>query len=76
MSVSVMRMNYYELYYFNNRKDTGSIYITSEQPLEDFMDDDDFLNHLISVGKIRTADNISGINEITKQEYEEMTQKY
>lgn len=72
-------MHYYELYYFRGRKDTGSIYIKTEINLHSikFIDEDDFLNCLAFNGIIEeeAINEIVSINEITEEEYNDMTGK-
>lgn len=70
-------MEYYELYYFYNRKDTGSIYVKTNLVKSEYFDDDDFLNALVENGDLseEKAMQITSINEITSDEYKDMTGK-
>lgn len=67
-------MKYYELMYFRGRKDSGSIYVKTEINLNDFIDEDDFLNKLIEVGLLNETDAefIVEVDEIDKETYQDM----
>lgn len=66
-----MKTFYYELCYFYNRKDSGSTYAGSERSVEDFLDEDEFLDYLAENRKIsrELAQQVFQINEITRDEY-------
>lgn len=67
-------MKYYELMYFRGRKDSGSIYVKTNINLDDFIDEDDFLNKLIEAGLLNETDAefIVEVDEIDKETYQDM----
>lgn len=68
---------YYEVFYFYNRKDTGSIYIKTLINIDDFVDEDDFLNALVDNNDLNFADvsAITQVEKINKKTYRDMTGK-
>lgn len=70
-------MHYYELNYFRGRRDTGFIYIKTEIDINSiaFIDEDDFLECLAFNGLIEeeAIKEIVSVNEITEEEYNDMT---
>lgn len=68
-------MNYYELVYFYNRKNSGSYYVESEKCRDKFIGEDEFLDYLVNVNQItyQEAQQVIEINCISKDEYESYT---
>lgn len=71
------KYQYYELYYFRGRKDTGSIYVKTELVISDFIEEDDFLMALVNRGELDESevDSITGVNAIDADTYHDMTGK-
>lgn len=67
------KLYYYDLCYFHNRKDSGSMYAKSDKSLKDFLGEDEFLDYLVKNKEITYTDaqSIVEIIEITEMEYED-----
>lgn len=67
-----IEMYYYELVYFYNRKNSGSIYVNTDKSIKDFIGEDEFLDYIIGEGKItyQEAQQVTEVNDITKDEYD------
>lgn len=65
-------MHYYELSYFYNRKNRGSIVIQSGVKRSQCCDDDDFLQYLVflDVLTLQFAEAVISIEEISQEEYQ------
>lgn len=65
-------MHYYELSYFYNRKDRGSIVIQSGVGRSQCCDEDEFLEYLVFLDVLTTkfAEAVIHIEEISQEEYQ------
>ncbi len=66
--------HFYELVYFENRRNSGSVYICTPLDKDDFVDDDDFLEELVATKCITAgqADSIVNIIESDQDHYERL----
>lgn len=70
-------MHYYELSYFYNRKNRGSIVIQSGVGRSQCCDDDDFLEYLVFLDTLtpKFAEAVISIEEISQGEYQKKAKK-
>lgn len=70
-------MHYYELSYFYNRKNKGSIVIQSGVGKSQCCDEDDFLEYLVFLDALtpQFAEAVISIEEISQEEYQRKVNK-
>lgn len=70
-------MHYYELSYFYNRKNRGSIVIQSGVGRSQCCDEDDFLEYLVFLNVLtpQFAEAVICIEEISQEEYQRKVNK-